>query len=328
MADSVDYKRFGALSVILVDGDPSSAQFSRNILSSLGIYQIRIVHDYEQFLAATAQEPADLVVYDTHNKTQADLAFIHKLRNEPSDVATTPILALSSNITKEDVYNLVNCGATDLVAKPSDTKTVFGRIQNMVDSPRSFICTKDFKGPDRRRKQQPGRDDENRTARAPKTVTREEFLRGDFDGPVMIQPDFALKVKTNHITLGNIMRPAVEDEFVFWSVSDLSTIEAGQMAMADGAPAAPHIERICSSCLSIEARSEAYGYELGREVAGMLRTFCQVHFQDGEKEHLVVLEKHIQTLSLIYNGRMRGDGGAQGQALKNDLGLLAKKYSV
>ena len=327
MVEGIDFKRFGALNVVLVDKDPNSAQLSRTLLSSLGIYQLRIVESYEQFLRAMEQEPADVVAFDAGSKTDQEIDFIQQLRQESGDMALMPVLSFTADTTKQDVYRLVNAGATELVAKPSNVKALFSRLQNMVDSPRSFVATKDFKGPDRRRKQQPGVADESRTARSPQIVTREAFLSGDVDGPVVIQPDFSLKVKANNIVPGSIMRPAIEDEFIFWSLSDLAALEASQIAIADGAAIAPNVERISNACLSIMARSEAYGYDLGGQVASQLQSFSQQHFKAGKEGHLVVIEKHIQTLSLIYNGRLRGDGGDTGKALAHDLGLLVRKYA-
>lgn len=325
MADGDQYKRFGALNVILADGDPSSAQRTRALLSALGVYQLRLTKNYAQLVEALKQAPADLIVFDAGNKTDTELDFLQKLRKESSTIALTPVLTLSPNTTEHDVRNLVNIGTTELVAKPVSIKTLFGRFQNMVDSPRSFVCTKNFKGPDRRRKQQPGVEGEGRTGQAPKVISREDYLAGEFDGPVTIAPDFTLKVKVNNV-IGGALKPEVEDEFIFWSLSDISAMEASYQAISEGNPVAPNLERICSGSLGIEARSEAYGYELGSEVARRLGKFCRHDFTQSNPGHIIVIEKHLQTLSTVYHGRLRGDGGETGKALIHDLGLLVKKY--
>lgn len=326
MADEDQYKRFGALNVVLVDGDPTSAQHTRMLLSNLGIYQLRVAKNYDQMITMLTKSPADLIAFDAGKKSSQELELIQKLRKEKSSLALTPVLSLSSQTTAKDVHQLVDAGVTELVAKPANVKTIFGRIQNMIDSPRSFVSTKDFKGPDRRRKQQPGMENEGRTNTAPTIVSREQFLKGEVTGPVVIMPDFQLKVKVNKIGAGP-MRPAVEDEFIFWSLSDIASMEASYIALTEGSHAAPHLERICNACLSIEARSGAYGYDLGCEVARRLGEFCRHKFERGNKEHLIVLEKHLQTLSTVYHGRMRGEGGQHGKDLLEDLGKLVAKYT-
>ena len=315
------------LDVVLVDGDSHSREVTVEQLSTLGVRRLRTIDNYEKFSNLTAERPADLIIFDAGQKTEEELSFIRTLRQQADESAFAPLLALSQQTTRQDVRNIVDIGATELVAKPASMKHLLEHMQNIVDNPRSFIAGQAFKGPDRRRKQKPDTQGEGRMGRPLQVVTRGEYLAGGISGPASIMPDFSLKLKVGNVTPGDIPQK-LEDEFILWVSVDVAALQESLAMLMDGAAVEAYIERICSACLSINARSNAYGYELGCEVAGMLREFCLTEYKKDEEHHIIILEKHIQVLSTIYHGRLRGDGGDHGQQLVSDLRLLVKKYAA
>lgn len=326
MSENQQYKRFGALNVLLVDPNHSNAQKTREMLSSLGVYQIRMARDSKEMMDHLAETTIDVITYDMGSKASKAIDPILQLRDYSNMASLTPVLAFSRETTLQDVRDMVNAGVTEIIGQPASVKSVFSRFQHIVDSPRSFLATNQFKGPDRRRKSKPDLSAEVRAARSPQIVTREQYFSGTIDGPMVMMPDFKLKAKVSNLVAG-ALPTNVEDEFIFRVLLDVDALEASHIALSQGASAASNIERICNACLSIEARSEAYGYTLGCIIARSLSTFCRDYYVEGKPAHLVIIEKHFQTLSTIYHGRLKGDGGEQGKALASDLGLLIKKYT-
>lgn len=319
-------KRFANLNIAVMDADPKSTQTTRTLLSSLGVFQFRIFRHSQEMLDSLKKETADVIIADLGLKTDAELEAIQRLRQETSPLAFTPVIVLSSNNTVGDVKRVIDAGANELVAKPANIRSIFTRLQTIIDHPRSFVATKDFKGPDRRRKTNAKKEGESRQTKPPIIVSSEEFMLGSHpDTPTIIMPDFGLKVKVTQQTPG-IAKQQIENEFLFHALSDVAALETCEIKLSEGLPAAPLIERICASCLSIKARASAYQYTMGSKIAGLLINFCRNHFIPGKRGHLLVLEKHIQVLSTIFHQRLSGEGGKQGQELQEELSQLVKKY--
>src|SRR6185436_8595600 len=62
-----------------------------------------------------------------------------------------PIIMLTGHSEKKRVTAARDAGITEFLAKPISAKGLYERIVNVVASPRPFIKTKTYFGPDRRR---------------------------------------------------------------------------------------------------------------------------------------------------------------------------------
>jgi DNA-binding response OmpR family regulator len=61
------------------------------------------------------------------------------------------IIMLTGHSEKKRVTSARDAGITEFLAKPISAKGLYQRIVNVVANPRSFIKTKTYFGPDRRR---------------------------------------------------------------------------------------------------------------------------------------------------------------------------------
>ena len=77
---------------------------------------------------------------------------------------------------------------------------------------------------------------------------------------------------------------------------------------------------------SIKARAGIFGYVRATDVAGQLSNFCRRYYNKDNKYHLIILEKHIQTISVIFAHKITGDGGEIGKELMLSLARLIQKY--
>ena len=62
-----------------------------------------------------------------------------------------PIILLTGHCDKRRVMTARDAGVTEFLAKPISAKALYQRILNIVVSPRPFVRTKIYFGPDRRR---------------------------------------------------------------------------------------------------------------------------------------------------------------------------------
>ena len=123
----------------------------RLILSSM---EIRTVHCIGQPEAALDQITAlrpHLVITDILMQPVDGLALTKAIRGcRNGFVRFTPVFVLSGFTDRAHVLEACNAGAHAVLAKPVSPKTLYQRIQALIEHPPEFIETPSYFGPERR----------------------------------------------------------------------------------------------------------------------------------------------------------------------------------
>ena len=154
----------------------------------------------------------------------------------------------------------------------------------------------------------------------------------------ILPPDYSLKEKIGHdIDAEQVFtKEAIEkaqesiekykDSFLSWVMEDLRVIEEHfKNASSSHPPAMQEIEKLEFIASRIKAQAGTFGFGLATLVAKSLCSFCNKH-QTMENDQLIVIRKHIDTLLVIFNRNITGDGGAIGNELLDSLSKLTEKY--
>lgn len=152
-------------------------------------------------------------------------------------------------------------------------------------------------------------------------------------------PDFALKKKLGpEVSIRDALteeaiadaEAAIEEsknDFFGDAQKDVDAMEAAyDEAVKTPEEAKNVIKRIERTVFSMKGQSETLGFDLLAHASKSLYEFCHKHFRAEEKEQLVVVRKHLDTIRLIVKEKMQGDGGQTGKALVESLHLLTQKY--
>lgn len=83
--------------------------------------------------------------------------------NEDPDIRFLPIIVVSGYTTKELTHKTRDMGINEMLVKPISGKLLASRICSVIDHPRSFIQTKNYFGPDRRRQDLPYNGEDRRS---------------------------------------------------------------------------------------------------------------------------------------------------------------------
>jgi hypothetical protein len=81
--------------------------------------------------------------------------FIKELRKNSTSLSRfTPILALldKNDLSKELIVSIRDSGATEMMVSPFQIIPLREKIVSMIEYPRNFIISREYTGPDRRRK--------------------------------------------------------------------------------------------------------------------------------------------------------------------------------
>lgn len=154
----------------------------------------------------------------------------------------------------------------------------------------------------------------------------------------ILAPDYALKkIIGMDVDIHQILSPeniekaqAVINEhkssFLEWVMNDIAQLqESYQKATANKEASAPEIQKLAKAAFVIKSQAGTFGFALATKVAKSLDDFCNNHFHPTT-EHLLVIQKHIETLSMIFQKNIVGDGGEIGTQLTASLFKLVDKY--
>ena len=146
-------QRLAQIPVVIADPDLKIANLVRDVLKSVGFTNIKMAKDGEEVLEVLRNQQVDLLITDWRMERVDGVSLMRFLRTDPaSPNRFLPIIMLTGKAEKKDVEVARDAGVTEYLVKPFTAKTLFERIVQIVENPRSFILAKGYKGPDRRRR--------------------------------------------------------------------------------------------------------------------------------------------------------------------------------
>ena len=146
--------RLANVHVLVADDDSRMLSITREVLHRLGFRNVLVAHDGSEALAIMKEKTIDLLITDWQMEPVDGLNLLRYLRTMPdSPNRFLPIIMLTANAERENIFTARDNGITEFVVKPYSAKTLADRITMLIESPRNFILAPNFKGPDRRRRE-------------------------------------------------------------------------------------------------------------------------------------------------------------------------------
>lgn len=157
------------LKVLIVD---DNASFRRLVVATLRSLpqcgEILEVEDGREALALLPSFSPSLAIVDWKMKDLDGEAFVRHVRNHSdSPNPTLPIIVVTGHTEVGVVARMRDAGVSDFLAKPFSPHTLLARVVSAVVSPRPFVKTVTYFGPDRRRLQRPFQGTERRVSNLP-----------------------------------------------------------------------------------------------------------------------------------------------------------------
>jgi two-component system chemotaxis response regulator CheY len=145
--------RLAQVKVLIADDDRRIAVIVKEVLESLGFSIIHVARDGTQALQILQSQKIDMVITDWQMEPMDGINLVKYLRtSQDSPNRFIPIIMLTGNADRSQVEVARDVGVTEFVVKPFSAKTLCNRIALLIENPRSFILSKKFVGPDRRRR--------------------------------------------------------------------------------------------------------------------------------------------------------------------------------
>ena len=145
--------RLSRVEVLIADPDRKISSLIKDVLQYLGFERIHIVENGQDALHHLRGKEVDLLITDWTMSPVDGVKLTQFLRSNPdSPNPYLPIIMLTGKAEVSDVMTARDSGITEFLVKPFTAKSLFERLVMVVENPRSFIASKEFNGPDRRRR--------------------------------------------------------------------------------------------------------------------------------------------------------------------------------
>lgn len=144
--------RLSKVNILVIDDDKAIANLIRNVLKNLGFGGLFVAHDADEGLKVIEKSPVDLIITDWEMEPVNGIELTKRVRSMDSIKRFTPIIMLTGHGEKHEIETARDCGITEYLIKPFTAKSLCSRISTVVEMPRSFVVSKVYKGPSRRRR--------------------------------------------------------------------------------------------------------------------------------------------------------------------------------
>jgi two-component system, chemotaxis family, chemotaxis protein CheY len=145
-----------ALRVLLADDNPHMREIVGVLLDNFGIKNIRSVEDGSRAMIELRNWEADLAIVDFKMAPVDGVTFTRLIRSSPeSRNPYLPIIMMTGHSARARVFEARDAGVNEFVVKPVNARTLLDRIMAVIYRPRPFVRTKDYFGPERRRRADP-----------------------------------------------------------------------------------------------------------------------------------------------------------------------------
>lgn len=139
--------------ILIVDDQDFIRSLLRHILGVLGCSHITDAADGATAWDIICGNPPDLLIVDWEMAPMNGIELVDKIRKDPaSPDRFMPIIMVTAHSERPRILTARDSGVNEFVMKPVSAKTLFSRLNAVIEHPRRFVRTDEYFGPDRRRK--------------------------------------------------------------------------------------------------------------------------------------------------------------------------------
>lgn len=141
------------LNLLLVDDNAHMLHIVRLLIRSFGITQIYDTRDPVEALDIGRHDTIDIVVTDYQMDLLDGLELTRMIRTANDSRNTlVPIILLTAYTERSRILEARDAGVTEVCAKPVNAAQLWTKIAAAINTPRPFVRSRTYFGPDRRRK--------------------------------------------------------------------------------------------------------------------------------------------------------------------------------
>ncbi len=146
-------RRIHRMKVLIVDDNHHMVNIVKTILRGLGLKDFFDARSPIEALELLRTTPVDLIITDYAMEPVDGFQFVKKLRAaEDNQTRFVPVIMLTAYSEKSRVEAARDSGVNEFCTKPVTAEELYKKVRSIVNHPRTFVRTKAYFGPDRRRR--------------------------------------------------------------------------------------------------------------------------------------------------------------------------------
>ena len=267
-----------------------------------------------------------------------------------------PFVMVSGAADKEVVESARDAGVTDFLAKPFSAKSIAERVLDVIRNPRQFVLAPGYFGPDRRRQERlidwrTLYDDDSRLTADRRVAKASDVqvihacsnirnLRDDVKA-IYFRPANKLRDKLGpnalrgQIDFDPLVIQAAEEriqelvgDYSSWVRKYLESMSDSYSALCQGVgDTAHHVLNVNQIAHELRGQGGIFDYPL---ITAFGKSLYEATLDTNARmtqNRLKLIEAHIDAVRLVFNKKIRGQGGEVGAKLLKDIERAVKKYS-
>ncbi len=148
---------FSRLKVLVVEDHDPTRIFLKEVLEAAGIVHLQFAVDVKSALPLLKDRLLDLLVCDLNLGEINGQSLIRAVRMNPKFTNRhMPIIVMTGDNKADTVREILNLGVNRFVSKPASAENIVEAVRSVLEKPKAFVTAKDYFGPDRRSRQEPG----------------------------------------------------------------------------------------------------------------------------------------------------------------------------
>ncbi len=346
------------LNVLLVEDSNFMQNLLGRVLRNLDIRQVTMAsdgaeaihlikkHNNKNLSLSSKERPFNLIICDWVMSPIDGKMLLQWLRtHKDSPDPFLPFVMLTGLSDAERVMQARNLGANEFLAKPFSVATIADIITRVIENPRHFVITKDYLGPDRRRKRQKIDFSERRTIKKSEIkVVQAGHCKVDFKEGIkayFLQNPHDLRKVT--VGLGKIEgKPVIDNKLIEAAELELEEMDNDyadwvktsivklkrSFELMQNPPVNHyrHFSDINAIAHELRGQGETFGYPLITIFGKSLFEYTRIHLEKPDDKFFELLNAHINLIQIVIRDKIRGDGGDIGKSLRQALNAAKQKY--
>jgi DNA-binding response OmpR family regulator len=139
--------------ILLIEDDVVMTALIRDVLIAMGFSDIKIVKDGDKALRELILHSFDLIFCDWKMSGMDGIEFTRRLRMLPNEKCFTPLVMVTGKASLEEVKIARDAGVSEYMIKPFSVNSLCAKIKSIIETPRQYVLSDTYSGPDRRRKE-------------------------------------------------------------------------------------------------------------------------------------------------------------------------------
>lgn len=145
---------FSNVNALVVEDQDLMRYLLTGVLRQLGLNRVVATGDGRAAIKALAKFTPDVIFTDYKMEPMNGFQLIKVIRSGDTPVERfIPIVLVTAYTSTREIVRARDLGATEFLAKPISVRLVYLRLCAIIEHPRMYVSTKEFFGPDRRRRE-------------------------------------------------------------------------------------------------------------------------------------------------------------------------------